>query len=578
MNPPVTLHDADLPAGIDPEPTYRAGVTPPTRRGRSTRDVADILVDFGFADAAAVAAARAGGARPEDVLLERDLITDDELACAVAERFGLEHVDLDVYDIDLRAVTLVAADTARRHRAVPIAFLDRRVLHLAMADPGDVAALDEIAILTGHELQPAVAAAGAVVALIERFARLGDGLEAAEIAAEPVPTAPDLADAPDGAPVVKLVNSIIAQAAERGASDIHFDPGAAEMTVWLRIDGLLTQITTLPSRVVPGIVSRLKIMAGMDIAERRMPQDGRMTVTVSGRTLDLRLLTLPVVRGEGVVIRLLDKGRGPVKLGDIGLGGATRTRLEDALARAHGLVLVTGPTGAGKTTTLYAALESLHTGERSIVSIEDPVEYEIEGIKQVQVNLKTGLTFAAGLRSTLRADPDIVMVGEIRDRETAQTAIEAALTGHLVLSTLHTNDAPSAVARLMEMGVEPFLVASAVNCVVAQRLVRTLCPHCRTTTTVLPRDIEALRDVEELYEPVGCSACNGTGYRGRTGIYEVMPITDRIRELTLDRRSVAELGAAAEAEGMQRLRADGLAKAIGGETTIAEIARVAGLR
>ena len=559
----------------------RSGVTPPARRGRSTQRVVDHLVELGFVDAAQAALPPGSAGTSEAALLAAGAITEDQLARALAARFGLDHVDLEEFDVDVGAVSLIPADTARRHRAVPIGFLSRRVLYLAMADPADVVALDEIAMMTGHELQPAVASAAAVLGVVERFEHLGEGLEAVEENLELDDPGVDLADASDAAPVVKLVNSIIAQAAERGASDIHLDPGHSEMRVWLRVDGILSSPTTLPARVVPGVVSRLKIMAGMDIAERRMPQDGRMSVTVAGRTLDLRVLTLPLVRGEGVVIRMLDRGHGLSALDEIGMIARDRARLEGALGRAHGIVLVTGPTGSGKTTTLYASLGVLNTGERSIVSIEDPVEYEIDGVKQIQVNAKTGLSFATGLRSMLRADPDVVMVGEIRDRETAQIAIEAALTGHLVLSTLHTNDAPAAVARLLEMGVEPFLVASAVNCVVAQRLVRTLCEACRAPVELpaeaLARPALAPLRGEQVYDAAGCHVCGGSGYRGRTGVYELMPMSDELRELALGRGSAAQIAAVAQEQGMTRLREDGLAKVVAGHTTVAEVARVAGL-
>ena len=565
---------------VAPQPS-RAGVTPPARRGRSTQRVVDHLVELGFVDAAQAAVPPGSASTPEAALLASGAITEDQLARALAARFGLDHVDLEEFDVDVGAVSLIPADTARRHRVVPIGFLSRRVLYLAMADPADVVALDEIAMMTGHELQPAVASATAVLGVVERFEHLGEGLEAVEEHLDGDDPGVDLADASDAAPVVKLVNSIIAQAAERGASDIHLDPGPSEMRVWLRVDGILSSPTTLPARVVPGVVSRLKIMAGMDIAERRMPQDGRMSVTVAGRTLDLRVLTLPLVRGEGVVIRMLDRGHGLSALDEIGMVARDRARLEDALGRAHGIVLVTGPTGSGKTTTLYASLGVLNTGERSIVSIEDPVEYEIDGVKQIQVNAKTGLTFATGLRSMLRADPDVVMVGEIRDRETAQIAIEAALTGHLVLSTLHTNDAPAAVARLLEMGVEPFLVASAVNCVVAQRLVRTLCEACRAPVELpaeaLARPALAPLRGEHVYDAAGCHVCGGSGYRGRTGVYELMPMSDELRELALGRGSAAQIAAVAQEQGMTRLREDGLAKVVAGHTTVAEVARVAGL-
>jgi type IV pilus assembly protein PilB len=351
------------------------------------------------------------------------------------------------------------------------------------------------------------------------------------------------------------------------------------MRVRYRVDGVVIDTTTVPRQLVGGLISRVKIMANLDIAERRLPQDGRIGLSVDGRHVDLRVATLPVVRGESVVMRILDKEKGIVDLDQLGMEPADRKRFDAALQATHGAILVTGPTGSGKTTTLYAGLTTVNTPEKTIITVEDPVEYELVGVKQVQVNLKTGLTFAAGLRSMVRADPDIIMVGEVRDRDTAQIAIESALTGHLVLTTLHTNDAPLAAARLIEMGIEPYLVASGVECVVAQRLVRRLC-ECKAEVEL---SVELLRDQGfecengfKAYEPVGCVRCNHTGYRGRLGLYELMPITDGLRKLILDRASADDLRAQARAEGMTTLRQDGLSKIQRGVTSVAEVLRVAG--
>ena len=391
----------------------------------------------------------------------------------------------------------------------------------------------------------------------------------------------------DDAPVIKLVHSIIAQATERGASDIHYEPqpdssgrAAREMRVRMRVDGVLTEATTVPRKMVPGVVSRIKIMADLDIAERRIPQDGRVGMTIDGRHVDVRVVTIPSVHGEGVVMRILDKESIRLELDKLGFQEQELQRFRKAFTQAYGCVLTTGPTGSGKSTSLYGALSELNTPEKNIITIEDPVEYQIGGITQVQVNNKAGLSFAAGLRSMMRADPDILMVGEIRDPETAQIAIEGALTGHMVLSTLHTNDAPSAITRLVEMGIEPFLVASAIDCVVAQRLARTLCAHCKKRTLI---PAEVLRDHGfpaefpiEAYEPAGCVRCGGMGYRGRIGLYEVMVMTEEIRSLALQRSSADQLGAAAVRGGMRRLREDGLDKVKHGLTSVAEIARVTG--
>jgi type IV pilus assembly protein PilB len=396
----------------------------------------------------------------------------------------------------------------------------------------------------------------------------------------------DLRESAQDAPVIKLVHSIIAQAAERGASDIHLEParedgqGASELRVRMRIDGVLSDETSVPKRMVSGVVSRIKIMSDLDISERRIPQDGRVGLTIDGRHVDVRVVTLPTVHGESVVLRILDKNNVRLDLARLGMQELELDRFRRAFQKPHGAVLVTGPTGSGKSTSLYASLTELNQPEKSIVTIEDPVEYQLEGITQLQINPKAGLTFATGLRSMMRADPDILMVGEIRDRETAQVAIEGALTGHMVLSTLHTNDAPSAITRLIEMGIEPFLIASAIDCVMAQRLARTLCSHCKRRT-ILAADVvrdhgfQTTFDIE-AYEPVGCGRCGGSGYRGRVGIYEVMVASEEIRSLTLSRAAAEQIGTVAVREGMRRLREDGLDKVKAGVTSIAEISRVTG--
>jgi type IV pilus assembly protein PilB len=424
-----------------------------------------------------------------------------------------------------------------------------------------------------------VASPDDIVALIGRMSHLDDAVAAVvEEEEEDLVPAFEIHETADDAPVVKLVTSIVAQAVEDGASDVHFEPEDRDMRVRFRIDGVLHETTSVPRRMIAGVVSRVKIMGNLDIAERRVPQDGRTGLMVEGRSVDIRIVTMPSVRGEGLVLRLLTKEAGMMSLDKLGMGESARERFEAGFRQAFGAVLVTGPTGSGKSTTLYAALNSINSVERNVITVEDPVEYRLPGLNQLQVNYKAGLTFPAALRAMLRADPDVIMVGEIRDSETAQIAIEAALTGHLVLSTLHTNDAPSAIARLTEMRIEPFLIASAVDCVLAQRLARTLCTHCKRRACMT---VEALRaagfaaDFElECYEPVGCERCNGTGYRGRTGVYEVMPLSDEIRALALARSSADEVKAVARSQGMGSLREDGLEKVKHGLTSIAEIARV----
>jgi type IV pilus assembly protein PilB len=575
------------------QPETFTGVTPPTRRGGSSRQLTDVVVELGFADRETVARtvedARSAGVPPERMLLDQQAITSEQLSRAIAERYGLDHLDLGIFKIDMAAANLLSAAAAKRYGAVPVSYIDEHTLLLAMSDPANVLAVDDVALLTHLDVRPAVASAEDISALITRMNRFEDAVAEAveEGEAATYEEVVDLKETADDAPVIKLVHSIIAQATERGASDIHYEPqpdasgrAAREMRVRMRVDGVLTEATTVPKKMVPGVVSRIKIMADLDIAERRIPQDGRVGMTIDGRHVDVRVVTIPSVYGEGVVMRILDKENIRLELDKLGFQEQELDRFRRAFSNAYGCVLTTGPTGSGKSTSLYGALQELNTPEKNIITIEDPVEYQIGGITQVQVNNKAGLTFAAGLRSMMRADPDILMVGEIRDPETAQIAIEGALTGHMVLSTLHTNDAPSAITRLVEMGIEPFLVASAIDCVVAQRLARTLCAHCKKRTLI---PAEVLRDHGfpaefpiEAYEPGGCVRCGGMGYRGRIGLYEVMVMSEELRSLTLQRASADQLGAAAVRGGMRRLREDGLDKVKHGLTSVAEIARVTG--
>ena len=592
QGPYLRAVDSTAPAQSASEPFN--GITPPRRRGGSGRFLTDVLIELGFTSReraeSAVQEARSAGVPPERILLDQRAITSEQLSHAIAERYGLDHVDLGVFKIDMAAANLLSASAAKRYGAVPVAHVDERTLLLAMQDPANVLAVDDIALLTRMDVKPAVASADDIAALISRMNRFEESVQEAveedEEAAGPVEVV-DLRESADDAPVIKLVHSIIAQAAERGASDIHFEPQAdelgrsgRELRVRMRVDGVLTDEMTVPRRMVAGVVSRIKIMSDLDISERRVPQDGRVGLTVEGRHVDVRVVTIPSVHGEGVVLRILDKESIRLELDRLGIQRHELERFRRAFHRSYGAVLTTGPTGSGKSTSLYGALLELNTPEKNIITIEDPVEYQIKGITQVQVNNKAGLTFATGLRSMMRADPDILMVGEIRDRDTAQIAVEGALTGHMVLSTLHTNDAPSAITRLVEMGIEPFLVASAIECVVAQRLARMLCSHCKKRTIV---GVDVLRDHGfhaqfdiEAYEPVGCVRCNGMGYRGRIGLFEVMLMSEEIRALTLQRASADQIAAVAVREGMRRLRDDGLDKVKSGLTSMAEIARVTG--
>ncbi len=568
------------------QPGEWTGISKPSRRGSSSRFLTDVIVDMGLASRGqveeAIESSRGLGTTPERVLLDAGALTHDGLSRALAERYGLDHLDLGAFSVDMSAANLVTTTAAKRYQAVPVAFADKRTLLVAMADPSNVLAVDDIAIMTGYEVRVAVAPPDDIAGLISRLDRLEDVVSESHEQLEEQSGAEvvDLHETAEDAPVIKLVNQILAQAVERGASDVHLAPDGRELRVRFRIDGVLQDVTTVQRRMAAGVISRVKIMAELNIAERRLPQDGRVGLSVEGRHVDLRVVTLPSVHGEAIVLRVLDKDSVVVELDKLGMAEAERERFERAFHQAHGAVLVTGPTGSGKSTTLYAALQQLNTVEKNIITVEDPVEYEIAGLTQVQVSPKVGLTFAAGLRSMVRADPDVIMVGEIRDRETAQIAVESALTGHLVLSTLHTNDAPSAISRLVEMGIEPFLVASALDCVVAQRLARKLCSHCKRRT-IIPAQIlrdsgyKALVDLE-AYEPVGCRRCGGSGYRGRVGLYEVMDVTAEVQKLALERRPAEEIRDIAVHQGMRRLRDDGLEKVRQGRTSIAEIARVIG--
>ena len=543
--------------------------------------IGEVIVDLGYADREtvehAVAAARAEGRPTGQVLVELGVLRHDQLARAVAERFGLDYIDLSVYDLDMGAVNLIRSDTAKRYQAVPVGYTDDGTLLLAMADPTNVLTIDDVAMMTGRRVKVAAASVEDLNLLLTRLAQMDDSIEdivdeESEAEAEPDTLAEE---ADRDAPVIKLVHSIVAQAVQQGASDIHINPEEGDTRVLFRVDGVLAPAATVKRRMAMSVVSRIKIMGDLDISEKRVPQDGRFALTVDGRRVDIRVVTLPLVYGEGVVMRILDGGVRVEGLEALGMGKDELDRFTRAINKPNGAVLVTGPTGSGKSTTLYAALNVLNDGERSILTIEDPVEQRMQGVKQMQIAPKAGVTFDVGLRSMLRADPDVIMVGEIRDRETAHIAVEAALTGHLVLSTLHTRDAPSALGRLIDMGIEPFLVSSAIDCIVAQRLLRLLCKHCKRPLKVSESVlVEHGLAGAEPYEPVGCSRCGGSGYRGRVGVYEVMSVSERIRGLILERASVDEMVAVAVNDGMLRLRYDGLVKVREGLTSIAEVERM----
>jgi type IV pilus assembly protein PilB len=571
---------------LDQQPSGTPGLTPPRTRGRSSGFVTDVIVDLGYVEderaRQAIEEARTAGKPPERLLLEQGAISADQFSRAVAERYGLDHVDLTAYQVDMAAANMISVNTARRYRALPIGFIGKQTLLVAMSDPTNVLAIDDLQIATGLDCRVAVAADEDIEALVGRLNTLQSAVTEAvdeeDGAEEGLAEVADMQVSAEDAPVIKLVYSILGQAVGEGASDIHFESVEDDMRVRFRVDGVLREAAHVPKRMVNAVISRVKIMSDLNIAEKRVPQDGRVSVNVEDRRIDLRITTLPTQRGEGATIRILDKDNAQRSLDELGMDGSARERFQRAFRQAYGAVLVTGPTGSGKSTTLYAALRELNHVEKKIITVEDPVEYQLDGINQINVNRKAGLDFATGLRSILRADPDIVMVGEIRDGETARIAIEAALTGHMMLTTLHTNDAPGAITRLTKMGIEAFLIASAVDCVVAQRLARKLCSHCKRRS-VIP--VQALSEAGvragtdlEGYEPVGCGRCNQSGYKGRVGIYSVMAMSDRIKEMAVAQEPEAEIAATARDEGMLTLRQDGVGKVRDGLTSLEEVLRV----
>jgi type IV pilus assembly protein PilB len=519
------------------------------------------------------------------VLVEEGLVRERDLVRVLAENIGIEFVDLEEVTIDPAAAALFPESLASRYAAIPIGFEDDKLV-VAMADPGNVLAIDDIRALSGADIIPKVATRSDIEEAIRRTRAMEASVtDLAELAAEDGVETEDLSvieAAAEDAPVVKLVNTLITRASADRASDIHIEPTDKDLRVRFRIDGVLHEVMRTPKSIANAVVSRLKIMSEINIAERRRPQDGRVSLRVAGRQLDLRVSTLPTIYGEKVVMRLLDSSNALLELPELGFLEDTLDGMTTLSNLPYGTLIVTGPTGSGKSTTLYATLNMINRPEVNIVTVEDPVEYRLPGINQVQVNRKAGLTFASALRSILRQDPDIMLIGEIRDHETAMIAMESALTGHLVLTTLHTNDAPSTIGRLTEMGVEPFLVGSAVDGILAQRLARRLCTSCRVE---YEPTIEALREVNwsfedhgeeipSLYRAEGCKACSKTGYRGRVAIHELMIVTEEIERLAVERAPTDQIAKTALTQGMRPLREDGLAKVRSGVTSIEEILRV----
>ena len=516
-------------------------------------------------------------------LIANGVSTDSKIAQAVADQMGLPFVDLGMYEIDPNAATMLASDLAKRYNVLPIAFQDEQLV-VAMSDPANIFAIDDLRIVTGFEIRPVVSAESDLTHAIERFGAMQENVdEMVGDLADAVTVKGDDDDEEatgDNAPVARLMNGIITEAIKQGAGDIYIEPQEHDVRVRYRIDGVCSEVVRSPKKIHRQLISRLKISAGLDIAERRIPQDGRFGVVLDGKAVDFRVAILPTVQGEMSVIRLLRRDSIMMSLRDLGFLEQPLSRLLEALGKPYGSILVTGPTGSGKSTTLYAAINETNDPTTNLITVEDPVEYRLEGLSQVQVNERAGLTFAAALRSILRQDPDTVMIGEIRDKETATIAIEAALTGHLVLSTLHTNDAPSAITRLTEMGVEPFLSASAINCVLAQRLARRLCKECKESYTPTEEALDRIRfpyekgNLPKLYRARGCKKCNNLGYKGRMGIHEVLTMTEDLERIAVEHGSSDELMRQAVSEGMQTLRDDGFAKVALGFTSLEEIMRV----
>ena len=551
------------------------------------KQLGDILLEGGHVTpqqlAGAVEEQRRLGRSLGRVLVDLGLLSEGQLVSALATQIGLRFVDLSDYPVDGSAVMRVPSPVCRRHNALPIGYEDGKLL-VAMADPANVFAVDDIRSMTGMDVKPVVATKADVLAAINRYHRGDDEMDQLTSAIDVLDDDDDLSkvkEITEEAPIVKFVNLLITQAIQDRASDIHIEPAEKDLRVRFRIDGVLHEVMRSPKSITSGVTSRLKIMADINIAERRIPQDGRLSVNSNGKKIDLRVATLPTVWGEKIVMRILDNSTAMMKLSDLGFGDENYEVYAKSFIKPYGMILVTGPTGSGKSTTLYATLNIVSKPEVNVITVEDPVEYRLPGINQVQANPKAGLTFAAALRSILRCDPDIVLLGEIRDKETAHIAIEAALTGHLVLSTLHTNDAPSAIVRLTEMGIEPFLVGSALDSVLAQRLARKLCAKCKEAYVPTREALAEMRfpwspdePPPTLYRPVGCSACSKTGYKGRLALHEVMAVSEEIEKLAVEHASALTISKVALEQGMITLRNDGLSKVKAGHTSMEEILRV----
>lgn len=563
------------------------------------KDIGELLIEGGFITSRQLDKAKNKMAQTNDplqkILVSLGFVSEKDITEVIGQQMGVDFVDLEERELEPDLARSIPEHLAHRYKVIPVAQHDNK-LTLAMVDPLNVIAIDDIRLITGFDIEPVIATEEAIQKTINRLFGVTDIATVQETVKDisatdfgPVEVEDNveeeialdkLKEMVDEAPIVRVVNLIISQAINDKASDIHIEPDAKQVRVRYRVDGVLHDVMNPPKHIQAPMISRIKIMANLDIAERRVPQDGKIHLRHDNREYDLRVSTCPTVHGEKVVMRILDKSSVLLGLNKLGFYPETQKEFEAAVEKPYGMILVTGPTGSGKSTTLYATMNKLNTESVNIMTIEDPVEYQIAGLNQVQVNEKAGLTFAGALRSFLRQDPDIVLVGEIRDEETATIAIEAALTGHLVLSTLHTNDSAGAVTRLVEMGVEPFLCASSVIAVQAQRLARLICPNCKESYTPPVESIKqfglaAFTDTDiAFYRGRGCDHCKMTGYRGRMGIFELLTVTDRIRGLILQRASSSEIKQCAIEEGMRTMQDDGLRKVLDGITTIEECLRV----
>lgn len=517
------------------------------------------------------------------ILTQLGYCTEEDIARIMAQKTGYRFVSIDEIGVNVAAANLITPETALRNNVLPL-YQEDKTLYVAMKNPNDIITIDNLHLMTGLEICPLVVSDMELAAAIENFANMNSAVDSYDD--DDLPDAAEESEelSLDDKPAVQLVNQIINNAIKSGASDVHVEALEKVMRVRFRIDGVLQEVLQNPIKIFPSVVSRVKVLGGMDIAEKRIPQDGRATVRYEDKTLDVRIATMPTVYGEKVVMRLLERNKGNVSIKDIHFSERQFPRFDKAIHMPYGFVLVTGPTGSGKSTTLYATLAEISTLEKNVITLEDPVERRMAGINQVQMNNRAGMTFAAALRSVLRSDPDIVMVGEIRDGETAKIAVEAALTGHMVLSTLHTNDAAGAVTRLEEMGVEPFLTASSLVGVLAQRLVRKLCPKCKEEIKMTREELlKILPDFPvdqypdesfKIYKPKGCLTCNNTGYKGREAVFEFLTVTEEMKKLILDRANGADIKALAISQGMHTLKDEGIYKVMHGITSIEELLRV----